>query len=36
VQVVWVRGSAHVAGPGMGLAFTDDERAAALRELLGV
>ena len=36
VQVVWQRGSGQPPGPGMGLAFVDDDaRVAALLALLG-
>jgi hypothetical protein len=36
VQVVWLRGNAHPSGPGMGLAFVDDDAATArLLALLG-
>ena len=35
VQVIWLRGNAHPSGPGMGLVFSDDARAAPLIALLG-
>jgi hypothetical protein len=36
VQVVWLRGNAHVEGPGMALAFEDLDAAARICARFGV